>query len=215
MLRKAAFRIDTFKTSHAIALQKWLVDFSQIVSLYFFVQESVIYPQILSRIDSDDRTLIIELRKKTQPLIDELLEIHKGSLTFVSACQGRDDEKLLNFDTASLYLALQQLSKQVFRCVAELEIFFTWELDHVAPEIRSCMNRKESRALQRNAIMKILSQRVGEDLLGAYSHWVPSEVKELYFASVDRFKLIRLRGKEKKWMRTHKSLQKTLASRTL
>lgn len=212
MLRSAAFRIDAFKTSDAIALQQWLVEFSQMVSLYFLVQEKILYPIVLSRLE-DINVSMADLRKKTQPLVNALLAIHRESLVFVSACQGRDNDRLLNFDTNTLHKTLQQLSKLVFTFVAEIEQFFTWELENVTPGILRSMNRNETRALERKAIVKMVSYDIGEHVFGGYSQWIPSVVKEQHLADIDRFKLIRLRNREKKWFKTHKALQMQFASK--
>lgn len=206
MLRSAAFRIDTMETSDCIALEKWLVEFSQMVSLYFLVQEKVIYPTVLPR-QQNNNVSMLHLRQRTQPLLDALIEIHRESLVFVSACQRRDNDKLLSFDTVSPYQALYCLSKLVFSFVAEIEKFFTWELGNVAPGVLGHMSRTETRAMECKCILEMVSYDVGENVFGGYSQWVPFVVKEQHFAGLGQFKLTRLRNKEKKWFKTHKALQ--------
>lgn len=210
MLRSAAFRIDAMKTSDCIALQKWLVEFSQMVSLYFLVQEKVIYPTVLSHEGSHDVSMT-HLRQRTQPFVHALLEIHRESLVFVSACQARDNHKLLNVDTSSPHQALQHLSKLVFSFVADLEKFFTWELETVAPDVLRRMSRTKARGMECKCILEMVSYDVGENVFGGYSQWIPSAVKEQHLAKIDRFKLTRLRNKEKKWFKTHKALQMQFA----
>lgn len=212
MLGSTAYRIDAVQVLDIQNLQKWIVQFSQMVSMYFTVQEKVIYPTALRR-QKETNISVTDLQRKTQPLILSLIQIHKESLCFVAACQSRENKTLLNFDNDTLHQSLQQLSKLAFSFVSQLEQFFAWEIEHVAKIVSKHMSKQQTKDLGLTAFRELLNHNVGEEIFAGYSQWIPANLKAEYHVGIDVFKMNRLRRKEKKWFKTHKSLQENFAKR--
>lgn len=211
MLRSAALCLDSLHSSHALSLQTWIVEFSQLVSLYFLAQERVIYPTVSKRAARDKISLSL-LKQRTKSLVAMLLDVHKESLVFAEACQARENRRIVNFDNGRLYQSLHRLTTLVATFVSATEDLFAWELKEMAHLIEKNMGREDAKELQRQCVQEIVTYDVGENVFGGFSQWIPSTVKAHCLSGVDVLKMSRLRRKEKKWFKTHKSLQTKFGS---
>lgn len=211
MLRSAALCLDSLHSSHALCLQTWIAEFSQLVSLYFLVQERVIYPAVLKR-GSRQKISFALLKQRTKSLVAMLLDIHKESLVFAEACQARENRRVVNFDNDRLHQSLHRLTALVAAFVSATEDLFAWEIDDVAQLVATDMGREEAKELQRQCVHEIVSYEVGENVFAGFSQWIPPLAKTQYLSGVDVLKMSRLRRKEKKWFKNHKSLQMKFGS---
>lgn len=206
MLRSASLCMESLRSSDALALQTWLVDYSQFVSLYFLVQERIIYPQVFQK-GGRIRFGIEDLKTRTKSLIQALVLIHRESVALTDLIKAREDKRVLNFSTSLINDNLSCLSKLVATFVTDLEDMFSWEIKEVAYIIKVRMHWEQTRNMERRCIMEILRQGIGEKLFAGYLQWIPTRTKEYYLSGIDMLKMTRLRRKERKWYKTHKTLQ--------
>lgn len=212
IVRSLAIHIDYVKVTQFISLQKWLVEFSQVVSLYFLVQERILYPAILTS-PKILKEPLEHLQDSTQEMLSTLIAIHGEALVLVTTCRDQDHERESSRtrDRDAMCKSMLKLSQFVSGFVSQLEKLFSWEVKTLAPIIQKRFARKEAKTLEGKCFKEIVSYDVGENIFGAYSKWVPVPVRSQYLSGVDALKMRRLRFKERKWFRTHKFEHSQLA----
>jgi len=122
ILSSAALHVNALQISECLSIATWLVEFGQMLSLYFVAQDKVIYPYVLRRLPQGDRRLSTQdLKRRTASLVVEVVGIHKMALEVVVACREKHRRWTGSLEEENLLRSLEGLAELVGTFVAALE----------------------------------------------------------------------------------------------
>ncbi|CAN8070773.1 unnamed protein product [Agarophyton chilense] len=204
MIQCAAFQKDGFDERELVAFEKWFVDFSYMVAMYFEMEATIVYPALLE-IRSGLNGAIERQRDCHKKVVKHLLEIHAECLLFTMSGR-RVGNCNFPVEKHGMKRSVDRMHGLAHGLAVNLEQIFEWELNILVPVIRECLMKWEARALVRRCLRDFLAHKIGSEVVWGYFRGVPEEIKEEQLANVDPLRRILLRAKERKWMRTHHAI---------
>lgn len=174
-------------------LQTWLIEFSQMVAMYFTVQDNTLYPACVE-LQPEIYPQVCNMTKRSRNILSHLIEIHAESFIFAA--------KSPNSNTAAK-IALQRASALVVGLADSLEDLFRLELNILVPVFKIHMSPGDSNAILHKCFHEFLAFKVGQEVMWGYIHTIPETFRESFLFGLPPLLLIRLKSKEKKWVKGH------------
>lgn len=210
MLKLAAHNGSHIHTKHLLTLEKWFVQFSQMVAMYFVVNDNVICPSLVT-FQPNLRTTLAKRGKSHVGIINHLLEIHAECLTLTMIGTHRSSAKSA-LSCSGMGESITRMIRLLHGLISSLEQIFEWEFTELVPIVKERMLLWEARDLIQRCLNEMSSCEVGREVMWGYFRGVPADYKEEFFAAVERLTRMKLRAKEKRWLRQHRRFSSKLSS---
>lgn len=210
MLKLTAHDDGRIRIKHLLALEKWFVQFSQMVAMYFVVNDNVIYPTLVT-FQSNLRATLTKRGKRHVGIINHLLEIHSECLTLTMIGAHRSSAKRA-LSCPGMGESVSRMIRLLHGLVSSVEQIFEWEFTVLVPVVKERMLLWEARELIKKCLDEMSSCEVGREVMWGYFRGVPTDYKEKYFAAMERLTRMKLRAKEKRWLREHQGFSNKLSS---
>ncbi|KAI0567721.1 hypothetical protein FGB62_1g32 [Gracilaria domingensis] len=209
MIECSIYRKHRFEERELVAFEKWFVDFSYMVVMYFEAEANIVYPALLQMRPGLFSAMERQRARQTK-VVKHLLEIHAECLMFTKSGKPSGTRNFA-VDKFGMRRCVDRISRLANGLTDSLEQIFEWEVTVLTPVVKDCLMSWEASALVRHCLHAILEHKVGRQVVWGYFRDVPDKVKEQQLGDVEPVKRIRMRMKERRWTKAHRDVSKRFA----